>query len=195
MPLFPRRRSDVRFQDSRGARVIKRGKKKRKELASHFRARGGNTAYFWIIISKKAGSLGIRRLDKKAVVEIKIVDKLDLPVGEFVGGFRNSKRGARCALFDSLSRGETRGNVVEFQAAPTASRINFRANRIDSGPLAICLDRDKRRSATLEAAQRGATPTTLSTLLREDGHSWFTSALFYSIHRNCILAGITLSIM
>lgn len=105
------------------------------------------------------------------------------------------KRGARCALFDSLSRGETRGNVVEFQAAPTASRINFRANRIDSGPLAICLDRDKRRSATLEAARRGATPTTLSTLLREDDHSWFTSALFYSIHRNCILAGITLSIM
>lgn len=95
-------------------------------------------------------------MDKKAVVEIKIVDKLDLPVGEFVGGFRNSKRGARCALFDSLSRGETRGNVVEFQAAPTASRINFRANRIDSGPLAICLDRDKRRSATLEAARRGA---------------------------------------
>lgn len=43
-------------------------------------------------------------MDKKAVVEIKIVDKLDLPVGEFVGGFRNSKRGARCALFDSLSR-------------------------------------------------------------------------------------------
>lgn len=110
-------------------------------------------------------------MNKKAVVEIKIVDKLDLPVGEFVGGFRNSKRGARCALFDSLSRGETRGNVVEFQAAPTASRINFRANRIDSGPLAICLDRDKRRSATLEAARRGATPTTLSTLLREDGHS------------------------
>lgn len=30
-------------------------------------------------------------MDKKAVVEIKIVDKLDLPVGEFVGGFRNSK--------------------------------------------------------------------------------------------------------
>lgn len=110
---------------------------------------------------------------------IKIVDKLDLPVGKFVSavpvGLRRQRgneretQDARCSIL--YRRREIRGNVVEFQAAPTASRINFRANRIDSGPLAICLDRDKRRSSYPRggAARRGATPTTTLSIFAPRG--------------------------
>lgn len=101
---------------------------------------------------------------------------MDLPVGKFISdsedrGETREKRSqdARCSIL--YRRREIRGNVVEFQAAPTASRINFRANRIDSGPLAICLDRDKRRSSYPRggAARRGATPTTTLSIFAPRG--------------------------
>lgn len=48
----------------------------------------------------------------KAVVEIKIVDKLDLPVGEFAAVSGTRREGNAAKRFDSLSRREIRGNVA-----------------------------------------------------------------------------------